>query len=181
MTGPVGLDGRSAGPDRAPCTLQYFKWGRQLHWRHDLVHLGRDEHGIWLGAEAETLMQKGVEPPVAVPSAFVQLIRPDDPWTAIFNAPPAKYEVYVDLTTPAEWLGDGRIELIDLDLDVIRRPDGAVALIDEDEWAEHQQRYGYPADLVATTETAAASLVERVAGRTEPFGTAAVPWLDLVT
>lgn len=161
-------------------TVQYRKWDGSLHWRHDMVLLGGDEHGTWLGARVGSVVQRGSEPPRSLGFAFVQLIRPDEPWTAIFNAPGAKYDVYIDLTTPARWVDDSTVELVDLDLDVVRHPSGAVALLDEDEWAEHRDRFGYPADLIDRTETAATELLASVGDGAEPFGTASSRWLDLV-
>lgn len=158
-------------------TVQYRKWDGSLHWRHDLVALGRDEHGIWLGGAAKTIVQRGLEPPTAVRTGFVQLIAPDVPWTAIFNQPGGKYEVYIDLTTHPSWVTDDRVELIDLDLDVVRRPGGEVALLDEDEFAEHAERFAYPTEVVAETTQAAHRLLAEVEARVEPFGTAAHHWL----
>ena len=160
--------------------MQYRKWGGILHWRHDVVLLGQDEHGTWLGGPTGSIVQRGHEPPVAMARSYVQLIRPSDPWTVLFNAPGAKYDIYVDLITPAPWVDDTTVEMIDLDLDVVRRPGGAVELIDQDEWAEHIERFGYPADLVRRTEVAATELVEAVSAATEPFGNASAPWLSLV-
>jgi protein associated with RNAse G/E len=55
---------------------------------------------------------------------------------------------YVNLATPASW-HDGTVRCVDLDLDVIWRADtGEVILDDEDEFALHQVRFGYPADLI---------------------------------
>lgn len=157
-------------------TVQYHKWGGILHWRHDMVLLGEDDHGWWLGAPTGSIVQRGDEPPVVRDRAYVQLIRPSDPWTALFDSG-GKYEVYIDLITPATWVDDTTVEMIDLDLDVVRRVNGEVALLDEDEWAEHIERFGYPAELIDQTETAAAELVRLVESRVEPFGSAALPWL----
>jgi protein associated with RNAse G/E len=71
--------------------------------------------------------------------------------------------------------------MIDLDLDVVRlRRDGRVFVDDEDEFAEHQVRYGYPPEVVNKAEQAAASLLAAVSAGLEPFGTAAERWLDKV-
>ena len=52
------------------------------------------------------------------------------------------------------------MHLVDLDLDVVRRrATGTVELRDEDEFAEHRARFGYPDDLVANAEAAAKLLV----------------------
>ena len=59
--------------------------------------------------------------------------------------------------------------MIDLDLDVIRRRDGQVFLVDEDEFAEHRVKYGYPADVVTQSQQSAAWLQQALADGTEPF------------
>ena len=51
---------------------------------------------------------------------------------------------------------------------------------DEDEFAEHQERYGYPADVVSRAEQAAAWLTEAVRAGDGPFGGAAAAYLDAV-
>ena len=50
--------------------------------------------------------------------------------------------------------------MIDLDLDVVRRrATGLVELRDEDEFAEHRARFGYPDDVVAEAQAAAGWLL----------------------
>ncbi len=44
---------------------------------------------------------------------------------------------------------------VDLDLDVIRRWDGTIALLDEDEFAEHLLALRYPPEVVAAAEQSA--------------------------
>ncbi len=78
----------------------------------------------------------------------VQLVPAGQWWTAVFNDPPASAEIYCDIATPPQWTHPGEVTMVDLDLDVIRRRDGQVLLDDEDEFAEHQVRYGYPAELI---------------------------------
>ena len=71
--------------------------------------------------------------------------------------------------------------MVDLDLDVVRlRPDSRVVVDDQDEFAEHQVRYGYPPDVISQAEQAAAALVAMVSARVEPFGTVSEAWLDKV-
>ena len=103
-------------------------------------------------------------------------------WTAAFNPPPRTSEVYCDISTPAQWDGDGLVRLVDLDLDVVRRRNtGVVELLDEDEFADHRVRFGYPDDLVASAYAAAKWLYEALGDGTEPFGSAYAPYLDRVT
>lgn len=49
-------------------------------------------------------------------------------------------------------VGVGSVRAIDLDLDVIRFHDGSVVIDDEDEFADHRELYGYPADVVELAE-----------------------------
>ena len=160
-----------------PTTVQYTKWNGALHWRHDLVRLGEDEHGVWLGGPQGAILQRGHEPPIAARAAGVQLIRPDVMWTAIFNGEGGKYAIYIDITTTPKWVSDDRVELVDLDLDVVRHNDGRAELLDEDEFEEHRQLYAYPPSLVEATRATAAQLITEVEARAEPFDTAAQPWL----
>jgi uncharacterized protein len=101
---------------------------------------------------------------------------------AAFNAEPAWTEIYRDITTEPRWLHPGDVTMVDLDLDVLRmRRDGQVQLVDEDEFAEHQARYGYPADVIRQAEESAAWLLMTIRARTEPFGTGYRRWLDMIS
>lgn len=51
--------------------------------------------------------------------------------------------VYIDIATPPEWDGS-RLTFIDLDLDVIRRLNGSVEIIDQDDFEENRTAYDYP-------------------------------------
>jgi len=65
---------------------------------------------------------------------------------------------YVNIGLPSTW-DDGTLRFVDLDLDVLRHPDGTVTLDDADEFAENQLRYGYPSDVIARAEAAAAAVL----------------------
>jgi protein associated with RNAse G/E len=161
--------------------LVFTKYDGSLHWHQTMKYLGDDEHGIWLGARAGATAQRGDEPPVRYQAASVQLVPADQWWTAVFNDPPATAEVYCDISTPPRWTSPDEVTMIDLDLDVVRlRRDGRVFVDDEDEFAEHQVRYGYPPEVVNQAEQAAASLLAAVSAGLEPFGSAAERWLDKV-
>lgn len=100
-------------------------------------------------------------------------------WTAAFNDTPAPTEIYCDVTTPPQWTAPGEVTMVDLDLDVLRDRNGAILLLDEDEFAEHRIRYGYPADVIATAEQTAGWLTTALAGL-EPFATAYRAYLAAV-
>jgi protein associated with RNAse G/E len=160
----------------------YTKYDGSLHWHQTMHYLGEDEHGSWLGAPAGRSAQRGSEPPIVIEQRNVLLIPAGKWWTAVFNDEPAKTDIYCDISTPPQWPHDGEVTMVDLDLDVLRlRADEQVVLVDEDEFAEHQVRYGYPAEVIRAAERAAAWLQEAISGGVEPFGAAFRPWLDQVS
>jgi uncharacterized protein len=161
----------------------YTKYDGRLHWHYTARLLGSDAHGVWLGAPAGRALQRGDEPPITMVHPCVTLIPAGEPWwTAVFNGEPAATEIYCDIATEPRWLHPGEVTMADLDLDVVRmRDDGRVLLLDEDEFADHQVQYGYPADVIRQAEQAAGWLLAAVRARTEPFGTGYRRWLDLMS
>jgi hypothetical protein len=71
--------------------------------------------------------------------------------------------------------------MVDLDLDVSRRRTGEVEVWDEDEFAAHQRKYGYPADVVAAAERSAEWLRDALTRNHEPFASVYRAYLALVT
>lgn len=159
----------------------YRKYDGSLHWNHPARRLGEDPHGIWLGVPALTTMFKGEPEWGPVEAPFVLLMPRDAWWTATFNAEPHRTEIYCDITTVPRWTTAQEVTMVDLDLDVRRRRAGAVERLDDDEFAEHRVRFGYPAEVVSAAEAAADWLLAAVSDRIEPFGVAYRDWLDRVT
>jgi uncharacterized protein len=164
---------------REAMEIRFTKWGGHGHWRHPAMQLlGTDAHGVWLGGPAGTVMQRGDEPPVTLDHAFVSLIPATGCWIAHFNAPGrTQTAVYVDVTDRPV-LSGGVVHAVDLDLDVVRLRDGTVEVLDEDEFAEHQIRYGYPPQVIAQALATTDNLVKLITARAEPFGEAGPTWLN---
>jgi len=155
------------------------KWPDRLHWQFEMTRLGEDEHGTWLFVPPGATARRGAEPPVAIPHGFVSLVPPDAWWEAEFYRPShPRWEVYVNIGTRCEW-HPGRIRQVDLDLDVVRGHDGTVQTLDEDEFADHQVRFEYPAELIERARAATAEVTALLQTRAEPFGSAAHRWLAL--
>ncbi|MEN8114745.1 MAG: DUF402 domain-containing protein, partial [Actinomycetota bacterium] len=152
------------------------------HWAFDLERLGEDDHGVWLWGPAGTRIQRGSEKPKHTRRGFVKLITPNRWWTAVWNdgggGPKGTIDVYVDVITPATWDGDA-VNLVDLDLDVIRRVNGDVEIDDEDEFEEHRVLFGYPDHVVDKARTETARLALAVTRRDEPFGLVGEQWLEV--
>lgn len=163
-----------------PIRVVYRKYDGSLHWHLELDRLGADEYGTWLGGPPGTRMQRGSEAPITLASAHVLLIPLAGEWTMACNAEPASTELYIDITTVPRWTADDQVEMVDLDLDVIRRFDGSAEIIDADEFAEHQVRYGYPPAMISSAERTASALLAAVTSRAEPFGQVCRDWLAKV-
>lgn len=157
-------------------TVQYYKYPRTLHWRHQLVRLGEDDHGVWLGGPAGTVEQRGMEEPMPIGHPFVQLV-PEGTWWSAFFFHAGRAEIYVDVVTSAIWPSPERVEMIDLDLDVIRLRDGTVFVDDEDEFEEHRVSLGYPPKMADTARSTAARLVLDLEAERPPFDRSWERWL----
>ena len=157
----------------------YTKYDGSAHRDYPARRLTEDDLGIWVGVVRGTVSVYHGRPSVEqIP--FVLLIPHSAWWTGMFNPPPRTSEVYCDITTPARWEGD-TVHIIDLDLDVVRRREtGLVELRDEDEFAVHRERFGYPAYVVEEAHTAARKLLVELGDGTEPFATHYRKWLSEV-
>jgi hypothetical protein len=166
------------------------KWGGRPHWEYDAVLLGRDRHGWWIGVRAGTRMARPgatYEAPtdqvVLVPDADGEGPPPGGAgWVATFHAAGGPVRVYVDITTPPAWSGDRGLVVgaVDLDLDVIRGNAGRVWVDDEDEFAEHRVRFGYPDDVVAAALASCAAVQTAVATGAAPYDGTADHWLAVL-
>lgn len=157
--------------------IRFTKWGGKRHWRYPLEPLGTDRFGWWLGGRAGILLQRGFEDPVVQAHDFVVLVPEDGYWIANWNGPgETGISLYVDVTTKPIRQADV-VHAVDLDLDVVRLRDGTVEVLDEDEFAEHQVRYGYPAEVVTQARATTDELVDRLSAGAEPFTHVGDAWL----
>ncbi|NYG07056.1 hypothetical protein BJ986_001543 [Phycicoccus badiiscoriae] len=157
--------------------LRFTKWGGKRHHGAELVYLGADDHGDWLGDPVGNRWSGGPNSFVSV-TDNVLLVPHGRGLTAMFYGehPDQAFELYVDITTVPVWDGD-LVTAVDLDLDVIRRFDGSWYVDDEDEFAEHQVLYGYPPDLVVAAEAECARVVDEIrSGAPVLADETAAPW-----
>lgn len=156
--------------------VRFTKWGGALHWHYDVQRLGDDEHGVWVAAPVGTVLQRGHEPSTVEERGWVGLVPWHGGWSALWNRR-IEPEVYVDVTTEPVWDGDA-VHMVDLDLDVVRHRDASVAILDEDEFAEHQVTLAYPPEVIEAAEATARWLVAALTSRAEPFGDVGAAWLQ---
>lgn len=105
------------------------------------------------------------------------LVPPSDGWLAWFPEF-GDLELCIDIVFGTT-RSDTSVTTVDLDLDVIRRRDGTVELIDVDEFAAHQIELDYPAELVDHAERLATTVLSAVNADEEPFsGVTAQTWMN---
>ena len=155
-------------PDRV--LIDFRRYVDRKHWQYELSWLAEDECGTWLWGRASTSAQRGDEPPITFDGTNLQLVGRD--WWAASWPASGEPEVYVDICTAAVW-GEGRVTMIDLDLDVVRDRSGAVHVLDEDEFAEHQVAVAYPRELIEGAVAACERVRAMLERGDEPFATAA--------
>ena len=155
------------------------KWGHRPHWEFDGLYLGSDEHGDWIGFRPHTVMTRpGME--VRPPQAQVGLVPAGElAFLATFHGPGGDKRTYVDMTSVPGWDGSV-VTAVDLDLDVVEELDGTVYVDDEDEFAEHQVLFGYPAEVIALAEATRDAVLAAVTERSAPFDGSADRWFRVL-
>jgi len=131
------------------------------------LDLGTMPSGRWLFVQEGTLVSRPNGRDYHHPCDAVTLVPSAGLWTATWLVgwdPP----LYVDVASQVR-LGDDRIVTIDLDVDVVRRRDGSVEVLDLDEFELHRQRFGYPPGLVANVTSTARALAEAIRMEQGPF------------
>jgi len=101
---------------------------------------------------------------------MVTLLAASGPWHLSWlegHDPSFYVDIAIDTT-----VSQHAVESIDLDIDVIRRADGTVDVLDVDEFFERAEAMEYPADLVADAQRTADQLALLAKARERPFGAA---------
>lgn len=162
--------------------LESRKWPDRPHWEFDGCRLGEDEHGVWIGLPVSTVLARpGARFVTDQPQAT--LVPREAGYVATFHLRPGEtspVRTYVDITTVPVWQ-DATVTMVDLDLDVIQDWAGRVWVDDEDEFADHQVRFGYPADLVQHALTTCATVRATVEAGHPPYDdTSPAHWLAML-
>ncbi|MEP9382771.1 DUF402 domain-containing protein [Nocardioides cheoyonin] len=160
-----------------PVTVEMTKWGGRPHWRFHGVYLGADEHGEWIGYPPGSRYSRPGRAIEADWAAVGIVPHHDAAHLPTFNRPNSTVssEIYVDMTTPPVW-DDDVVSSIDLDLDVVRRFDGTIAIVDQDEFEAHQLEYGYPPEIITMAEESAERVYAAVSSGAPPYDGSAERW-----
>ena len=168
---PVKSDALPDTPATKAITIHARKYDDGIHqdWRARLV-LADDDLILAYAPPGTTLLHhtKGLR--LVMPHTCLSASPRDRWWNAMLNFTPdgAPLNVYCNVALPPI-LTPGRLDWVDLDLDVVWDGTGQTALVDEDEFAAHTVRYAYPAALVAGARAAAHELLALAGRGVAPF------------
>ena len=144
--------------------------------------LGRDDQGTWLFAPKGADASYASYGPTPLGSNFLTLIPVPDQWwvcTWMWGDPDTTIDIYVDIVSPPSWRSSECLEIVDLDLDVIRHLDGRVSLEDEDDFAHHSTSLQYPRSVISSARSAAIDVMRGIVGHARPFDEPPSRWLDV--
>jgi hypothetical protein len=152
-----------------------LKWPRREPGVTKARFLGEDKFGHWLGiAAGEPWWSPDRSRSGVFLSSLVVVVPRDTYWIAGFN--PADPMVDVDIVLPVRWCDDV-LEVVDLELDILRTADGSVKVRDQDEFARVRAAWDMPDDIVAQAESTCEQIRVQVELGVEPFGNVGAAWL----
>lgn len=158
-------------------TVQFYKYGGALHWGFETSVLGQDDWGTWLSLPRGASRWKGHEERSPNLHHGVVCVPHEEWWLLLYNPTHPQISHFIDINTPGTW-SENRVELIDLDLDVVVNVDGSVEIDDEDEFLLHQTELEYPEALIQSARATADHVFGQVTAGGEPYFATAAAWLD---
>lgn len=93
-----------------------------------------------------------------------------DRWYNVFRFHEPSGELrnyYFNINIPPKF-ADGVLDYVDLDIDVLVRPDFTYLVLDEDDYRRNAERYGYTADLQAKVRETLRDLLRSIDSRNLP-------------
>lgn len=151
------------------------KWPCRPVSEWDAEVLGVDEFGTWLFCAKDETYRTPDGTEVVIPSDGVQLMPSTGWWAAWWWR--MNHWISVDVCLPPVLDRDGW-SFTDLELDLVRREDGTVLLVDEDEFEQAVAEYDIPVTVVETSRATTAELRARLADDADPLLAKGWEWLD---
>ncbi|WP_394940989.1 DUF402 domain-containing protein [Psychromicrobium sp. YIM B11713] len=159
------------------------KWDGSPHWVAPGHYLGSDDLGHWVYQSPGAFVSKPGSAFIARSGAAL-LVPFSGEWVATFYdvQHPNQCTLYVDLVTDIAWhplVKDAgwELTLIDMDLDVVTEKEHTW-IADEDEFAEHQLRYGYSKEVIERIENECARIYQAVLAGLAPFDGREAQWFE---
>lgn len=144
------------------------KWDGSVHRVARAELVGSTDRGTWLLVSKGTRVRRPYGTDYPHPCDALTLLPREGIWHATWLLgwdPP----VYVDIAQ--QIVGDSDdVVTVDLEIDVVRRADGSVEVLDLDEFESNRVRYDYPASLVHEALRASRRIASDLAAGNEPSG-----------
>lgn len=140
--------------------IERRKWPASPHYGHAGWVLGEDRYGLWLELRVGSPVYRGEELLFHGTTGGLMLVPPSDDWLAWFPEF-GDFELYVDIVSDTT-RSEASVTTVDLDLDVIRRRDGSIELLDVDEFEAHQVELSYSTELIRHAERSAQRVLAAV-------------------
>jgi uncharacterized protein len=156
--------------------IRSFKWPQRPTSIITIDFLIEDSYGTWLGAGVGTPWRSadGTRSGV-MDTPLVKLVPANTFWSVCFH--PSDPHIDVDIILPVKW-EDGRLEEVDLELDVMGYRDGRVVVRDRDKFEQVKSEWPMPDDIVMAVEATCADIVVRIEQNEEPFATVGMSRLE---
>lgn len=91
-----------------------------------------------------------------------------DRWYNVFRFGSSAGKFYCNVCAPPSF--DGRVlSYVDLDIDVLVKPDFTYKVLDREDFADNTVRYGYPVEVQENAQAALAELIGLIESRSFPF------------
>ena len=152
-----------------------FKWPRRPTSVACASVLGEDQFGQWLGVTKGSAWWAADRSHTGIfLHSFVKLVPSNTFWSVCFH--PVDYAVDVDIILPVHWTGD-ILEEVDLELDILRSPDGKVWVRDHDKFDRMRTEWSMPPEIARQAENTCQQIRLSVEQAHEPFGSIGLAWL----
>jgi uncharacterized protein len=152
-----------------------FKWPHRPTSVTVASLLGEDRFGRWLGAtKGDPWWSADRSRSGVFDYSFIKLVPSGTFWTVCFH--PVDPLVDVDIVLPVRW-GDGVLEEVDLEVDILRCADGSVRVRDQDEFEVVRRVWSMPDEIAAQVEATCKRVRALVEQGAEPFGDVGRRWL----
>ncbi|HEX4124526.1 MAG TPA: DUF402 domain-containing protein [Tepidisphaeraceae bacterium] len=153
------------------------KYDGSLHYRYpvQLVERSADRLITWAAPGTEIHSYRGSWMRTKHTLSVFLLGRPYV-LHAMWDAAWQPHWLYVDIATDTRWTDD-IVQYVDMDLDLILNHNSPeIILDDEDEFAAHREKFGYPSSLVSQCHAAVEEVRRLLESRESPFTPALFAW-----
>ena len=159
-----------------PIQVESTKFDGSLHYRYEMIVVADEGERLMAWGPVGTRFQS-YRGSYDATRHFLMLHSRDRYWNleVMWDEDWTPNKHYVNIALPSTW-DDGTLRFVDLDLDISWWPDGSVGLLDEDEFAEHHERFGYPQWLVDRAWAAVDEVRAMISSRLPPFDGSLYRW-----